>query len=366
MEDAYENVESDAAAEGTLAHELGEYLIKFNLGRLEKYYTKARLKELKSHKLYTPAMFAYMESYASFVIEMYHEVLAKDPTAIIKLEARVSFSKYAPEGSGTVDVQIIGRNVLIIIDLKYGKGVPVFAENNSQLRLYALGALEEAPHPVELISMFIYQPRLESITNDVLTADELTKWGRVVVKPAALKAFNGIGQHNAGPWCKFCRAKVLCRANYERQTLILKYMEKQKEELTPNEVSAIVLQSADCIKWLKDVTEFALHKAQRGQQWPGLKVVRSISRRIITDAEKAAQILLTEAMLKPSEIYKPRELINLTDIEALVGKTEFPGLMGEVVVKPEGSPTLVPESDKRDALDKSKEARDVFKEYIIE
>lgn len=366
MEEAYPNESNEHADEGTAAHELGEYLLKTYLHVLpDPYYAKTWLADIKKGKYYSKVMLAYMEGYAAFVLNLYNQIKVTDPTVVIKIEQRVNIGAYAPESFGTVDVQIIGKYVLIIIDLKYGKGVPVDAEGNTQTRLYALGALLAAPHPVKTVSIYIYQPRLESITNEVIEAADLIEWATKIVKPAAIKAFNGLGSFNPGKHCRFCRARITCKAFYLYVFSITKYMSKSKEELTAEEITHILNVGEQVKKYVDDVTEYALNKAlKEPNMWPEHKVIRGRAYRSITDPQKAASILLTDAMLKPADIYKPKELINLTDLEALLGKKEFTELLGPVVTKPLGAPKIVPISAKGDPIDRTKEANDDFKSYL--
>jgi hypothetical protein len=295
-------------------------------------------------------MWEAVKLYETICIEKINEARKDAPDAEIHVEERLDFSFWVPEGFGTGDMVIVSDTFIEVIDLKYGKGVPVSAENNSQMRLYALGLYHAYGmlYGADKVRMTIVQPRLGSVSTDEISVKELLAWGDKI-NPIAEKAFKGEGQRCAGDHCKFCKAAPTCRAlaDYE--------LEKVQEATRPEELTDIdlgeVIRRADSIKkWLTAVEEYALQEAVKGTAWPGLKVVEGRSVRKIVDAEKA-QALLQDAGFGEDDILKPRELKTLTALEKLVGKKKFGELMGDVIDKPPGRPTLVDESDKRPPMD---------------
>lgn len=363
-EDVEDTEENEAADEGTLAHEIGETLILAYSKQISRVECVSRLTDLARNKHYTRAMLGYMEEYAIYVIEQYHTVKAEDSTAELIIEQKVSFDQYAPEGFGRVDNQILATRSLTIIDLKYGKGVAVSAINNTQLMLYALGALLASPHPVDTVRMVIYQPRLDSITEFSMKSKDLITWAEQTLRPAAVKAWHGVGKAYPGAHCRFCKAKPFCRANFEYQQKTINFMSKPIDTLTPAELADIIDKQDEVKRWLSAVIAHALKMLQDGKTIPRYKIARSVGRRTITNAVKAAQILRVEGGLKTSEIYKPRELNTLGDLEAILGKKTFAELMKEVITKPEGKPELTLIDDKRPAYDRNAEAINAFKNMI--
>jgi hypothetical protein len=246
---------------------------------------------------------------------------------------------------------IVSDSLIEVVDLKYGKGVPVSAKDNSQMRLYALGLFEAYGmlYGADKVRMTIVQPRLGSVSTDEMTVAELLAWGEKI-KPIAETAFKGEGQRCAGDHCRFCKAAPTCRALADFE------LEVVQEAMKPSELTDIdmveVIRRADSIKkWLTAVEEYALQEAvKNGTSWPGLKVVEGRSVRKIADSQQA-QIILMRAGFSQDEIMKPRELKTLTALEKLVGKKKFTELMGSVIEKPPGRPTLVDESDKRPPMD---------------
>jgi hypothetical protein len=351
------------AAEGTLAHSLGELLIKEKLGLiLQKDYRKA-LKQIEEHELFNEAMYLHAQDYATFVIEEFNQSRAHTKDAQIILEERVNFSHLVPEGYGTTDVQIIADKRLKVIDLKYGKGVPVFAEKNKQLMLYALASLHEVSmiYDIEEVEMIIAQPRLDSISRYEIEADTLVHWGDTFVKPQAAKAFAGEGDLVAGDHCRFCKIRAKCKANYDLQMEITKHDFKDPFLLTPEETADVLLRATSFENWIKSVKEYALVSAVNdGAKWPGLKLVESRANRQYTNPDEIAK-LLSEKGKKEDELYK-KELIGLTAMQKLLGSSDFNTFVGPYLFKPTGKPALVAESDKRPELKSFETIKDDFKD----
>ena len=251
-----------------------------------------------------------------------------------------------PKGFGTGDCVLVSDEYIEVIDLKYGKGVPVSAVGNTQMRLYALGALAEygAFYDARKVRMTIVQPRLDSVTTDEMTRDELLAWGKEI-KPIAIKAYKGEGAKCAGDWCRFCKVKNACRALKDRMMEHVN-TEMQAVDLAPEEISDVLVKSKDIKRWLDDLEAYALGEALAGKTIPHMKLVEGRSVRHITD-EAAAAARLQKAGYSDASIWKPWQLNTLTTLEKLAGKKKLAGILGDLIEKPPGKPTLVAETDKR-------------------
>lgn len=361
LEEQFPDRAGAAASEGTLAHSLGELLIRFKTKEVTRAEYARSLAKIQSDGQYDHAMFEHAEAYAVFVLEALSESRAHTKDALLFLEQKLDLTDYIPEGFGTGDVIIIADKVLKIIDLKYGKGVPVSAVNNSQMKLYALGALKQFSmlYDIETVEMTIYQPRLDSVTTDIVNADELLKWADEYLVPRASMAFAGTGEAVAGDHCRFCKARAVCRVNADFNLELAKHDFKAPELLNDEEISEIMTRSDRFTKWLTDVEEHALNEAvNNGKKWPGYKLVEGRSNRAFTDETKVVETLLKEGF-KDEQLYT-KKLVGITAIEKEVGKAEFNKLLGPYVVKPPGKPTLVPESDKRPVFNSSDAAAKDF------
>ena len=352
-----ETESSEAAKEGAVAHRLAEHhLTKILDGK--KVTTPGAMKK---DPLYKPAMEEHVATYCDVITGTLTEMREAGDDPIIYLEQELDLSKWIPEGFGTADCILIGNGVLHVFDFKYGRGVPVVAEENPQLKLYGLGALEEFSvlYDISEVVLHIIQPRLDSITDWRVSRDVLEKWGEFVVKPTAQKAYKGEGEYNPGEdQCRWCRCKNVCRAynNYMLDQAKARFNdlgeERQPNELSPEEI-AEMLKSVEAIKsWANKVAEYAQDQAvNHGVVWPGYKLVEGISRRKITDEEKVIDILRDKGKFTTEQICK---LKGITDLEDLAGKKGLAELIGDYIVKPPGKPTLVPESDKREQLNSIK------------
>lgn len=352
------------AAEGTNAHALGEAKIRLAV----KEYTKAKYHKAIKDLEIDDEMEEYTDAYRDFVIERFNSAKRKDPSAILLLEQRLDFSEYVPEGFGTGDCLIIAAGTLDVIDLKYGKGVPVKAEGNPQMRLYALGALAayDFLYDITQVNMCIFQPRIDNIDDVEMSVEELKAWGEEI-RPAAQKAFSGMEEYCAGSHCdsNFCKARPICRAYAERKLEMAKYEFKKPAQLDPEEISEILEQADALAKWATLIKEYALDEAvNNGVTFPGYKVVEGRSNRAfaIDDTLIAAQLI---AKGYNEDSFYPRKLIGLGALEKYLGKKDFQKILGEYVIKPVGKPTLVPESDKRPALNSTEAAKTDF-EHLVE
>lgn len=356
IESQFEDSTSSFAEEGTLAHEISENQLKYKLGFIntktwiERYDYLVGRGELAKH--YSPEMDDYVKYYVDTVIERYHEALAKTPDAKISIEERLDFSRWVPEGFGTGDVLIVADDMVEVIDLKYGKGVQVDALNNTQMRLYGLGALEQYSHLYDInqISMTIIQPRLDHISTEALEAEALIGWADEYVRPRALLAYDGEGDQVAGDHCRFCKAKAICSARADANLEMAKYEFKRGELLTIEEIAEILKKSDELKKWAEDISTYALDQAvSHGVKFPDWKLVEGKSNRKYTDEMQVRQALLLEDYAE-DDIHKPRELKGITDMTKLLGKKAFETLLSDFIIKPPGRPTLAPEDDKRPEL----------------
>lgn len=344
------------ADEGTAAHEYAEIkltrrLTKCNSADRERLDKQAEA--LKTNRYYNAEMEACIQQYADLVEERFLEARSRSDSedATVLLEAKLDLTEWVPDGFGTSDVTIISDGVLEIIDLKYGKGVPVSAINNSQLRLYALGALSEFGwmYDIHTVRMTIIQPRLDSVSTDEISVEELNEWAESVVKPAASLAYAGEGEYKAGDHCRWCLAKGNCRARADENLKAIAYEFQEPALLSNEEIGPILHIAGQLQSWVKDVQEYALEQALRGEKITQWKLVEGKSKRFITDTKKAAA-LLTEAGYSEDKLYKPRELRAMTALEKAVGKKNFAEILGDLITKQAGKPTLVAETDSRPGL----------------
>ena len=342
LEAMFPDEQSPYAAEGTIAHDLAESILRH------------KLEGKKAPKLdnYSTEMIEAVNRYVDICEEKVNESRARSSDAEAMIEARLDFSRWVPDGFGTGDMVIVADGILEVIDLKYGKGVPVSAIENTQMRLYALGAydINEFLYDIKSVRMTIVQPRLDSISTDEMALEELLDWGEEI-KPIAQRAFNGEGNCTPCDYCNFCKARHTCRALADTcLTAFYKDGGKLNQLLTDSEVSDILAMKDLITKWVKGVYDFAYEKALSGEkQWPGYKLVEGTSRRTITDPEAAAQTLLDNGY-KEEDIFKPRELEGITNLQKVLGKKGVTEYLEAYIDKPEGKPTLVPDSDKRPAI----------------
>mgnify|MGYP000989370996 FL=1 len=356
LEEQFENPTSVYAEEGTLAHSLGEALISND--------SKA-IKEIKGNPLYNSDMQQHCEDYSDFVLELLNEAKAITPDASLLLEQRLDFSKWVEEGFGTGDAVIVADGVMRIIDLKYGQGVEVSAHENTQMMLYALGAYNsfEMLYDIKSIIMTIYQPRIKNYSSYEISVVDLLTWAVNVLVPAAKLAYEGKGAYKAGEHCRFCRAKHLCKALAE-YNLEPTEPEMKPSELLNDEEIINILNRADSIKkWLSSVEEYAFAEALNGKKWEGYKLVEGRSNRTYSDPDKVADTLIN-AGIDQALIYE-KKIKTITALEKDLGKKPFNEIVGELIIKPAGKPTLVPEGDKRPEWNSADGAAEDFKNVNI-
>lgn len=339
LEREFADRETTAAAEGTAAHALAEHKLKRRL-------------KLRSERPVSPFDTEEMEictdDYADFVMEQVTKERRRDPDTQVFIEQRLDFSCYVPEGFGTGDCLIVSKGRLHIIDLKYGMGLLVDSEENPQMKLYALAALTqyEEQYQIKKVKLTIFQPRRENVSTWETSVAKLKKWATKDLVPKAQRAFKGEGEYCPGEWCIFCKAAVKCRARAEDKLRLAQSEFKMPPLLTDAEIEDVLAKLPDIKKWADEIQEYALAKALAGKEWAGFKLVEGRSVRKFTD-ERAVVKAANAAGYH--DIYK-QTLISLTEMEKLMGKVEFSKVLGALVTKPQGKPTLVPDTDKRQAI----------------
>lgn len=355
-EELFPESTSEYAEEGRLAHAICELktLKKFTTAITPKTFT-TRHNKLKKDPMYNPEMEKTSDLYIQHLTE---RAMQYNSMPYVAAEVQVEFSEYVPEGFGTCDNIMIGGDTICITDYKHGKGVPVSAENNPQMKLYALGALKKYRpiygDTIKKVIMTIDQPRLsETPSVSEITSDELYAWGESI-KPVAQKAFSGFGEFVPGEHCRFCRGKAQCKARADVNSALEEFKDcvpQAKAEpgqniLTDAQIGDLLIRGAELVSWYKDLEEYALSTLLNGGEIPGWKCVAGRSLRTFTDQDAALKAVIA-AGYDESLVYE-RKAKTLTELEKLMGKTEFAEKIGQFVIKPVGKPTLAPMSDKRE------------------
>lgn len=328
----------DFSQEGTMAHSLGEIKLRHYYGQIgiEEYEREYEI--IKNTPYYNDDFEANVDNYVLYV----RSQIGEGDTPLF--EQRVDFSDWVPDGFGTADVVILSKHSIRVIDLKFGKGVPVSALDNTQLRLYALGAYskfkEDFPD-IKEVSYTIHQPRLDSISTDGTSVTKLVDWANYFVKPKAKKAWSGSGEFLPGEWCQFCRAKAQCRARSDFNTELAKLEFKDPPLLDDDEVSLVLTKAQNLRTWVNDVEEFALTRAvEKDVIPPGFKLTTSVTHRKISDSALAATVLVEKGM-DPAVIWEQPKLKSIAALEKLGPKGQVTAWLGDLVLRPEGQPRLV-------------------------
>lgn len=349
LEEPYEGTSSAAAEEGTVAHELAEHAIeKYLAGEYLPLLDELPVPdEIRNNKYYSSEMEHYVTDYVCYVCDIYE----LEEGAKMSIERKFDLTAYVPECFGSCDCDIVGETVLNIIDLKYGKGVQVDANGNSQLMMYAIGVLNslEPSHraKIEKVRMHIAQVRLGNYPVFEMSARDLTHWAIHVLRPTAKKAWAGQGETKVGSHCKFCKFKAQCRA--QRDALVGEFETRgDTKALTLDEIGDILSKSDMFTDWLASVKTFAMQAATRGEKVKGWKLVEGRSARVIKDEAEALK-RLTEAGFDREALVDTR-IKGIGDLERTVGKKPLTVLLDGVIVKPQGAPTLAPESDRREPI----------------
>ena len=341
LEQEFEDRETEAAAEGTAAHALCEHKLRraLKLQSRRKPISKYDCDEMDLHT----------DNYVQFVLETLAEARQHCADPLINIEQRLDFSCYVPDGFGTGDCIIISDKTIHVIDFKYGQGVLVEAEQNPQMMLYALGALRlfDSLYDIDEVAMTIYQPRRENISTWTIAVDALKAWAENELVPKARLAYEGKGEYLPGPWCTFCKAAVKCRARAEEKLRLAQYEFARPPLLTDAEIEDILDKLSDLTSWANEIMAYAQDAAlNQGKQWRGWKVVEGRSNRKYSNEEAVIEAANAAGY---HDIFR-KSLIPLTEMEKLMGKQEFHDILGGLIVKPAGKPTLVPVSDKRPAI----------------
>lgn len=350
LEQEFSDTDSTASLEGTAAHSLAEHKLK----------KKLKMQSTRPNTIYdNDEMEMYTDDYSDYVVEQYTKAKRYDENAKVLIEQRLDFSCYVPEGFGTGDAVIISKGKLHIIDLKYGLGVLVNAEKNPQMMLYALGALRkyEKEYEIKKVKLTIFQPRRENVTTWETTTAALKKWANKILRPKAEMAYRGTGKYEPGAHCQFCKAAIKCRARAEEKLKLAKEEFKKPPLITDNEIESVLAKIPDIKKWCDDIMDYALEKALNGKKWEGFKIVAGRGTRKYLN-EEAVVAALNKAGYY--DIYK-KSLLPITEMEKLMSKKTFSEVLGKLVGKTEGKPTLVSLDDKRPELN-TIQAKNEFKE----
>lgn len=368
LEENFPDTGSVYAAEGTLAHSVAELKVrKYAVEPMSTRTFNTRLNKLKKHELWQPEMDGYTDEYLDYIKA---EMLSYTTKPFVTVERRVDFSDVVPGGFGTADCLILAGNVLHVIDFKYGKGVPVEAEGNPQMRLYAYGAVRAYAllYSFDTVKMTIFQPRLKNISEAEISVDDLRRWAQEEVKPVALLADKGEGEYNPGPHCKFCRAKAECKARAEACMALVPAAEDWQEKskgtvkaaglYTPEKLAEYLKKGALLKDWYSDICDHALTLCLNGVDVPGYKAVNGRNSREFSDLDAAFGVLTANGV-DEAVLYERRPL-TLAQAEKVVGTKTFKELVGGYILTKPGKPTLVPASDKRQAITNEVKAADVF------
>lgn len=335
------------AAEGSEAHALCEYKLRRLLG----IDADNPLDGPGGLQYYDSTMEDAANGYAAYVMELLEDIRQTCADPIVMVEQRLNFSRWVKDGFGTGDAVIVADRILQVVDFKYGTGVPVSAEGNSQMRLYALGALDMFGelYDIDTVRMTIYQPRLSNISTDTISRAELLDWAENTLRPVAELAYKGEGEIKAGSWCRFCKLRTTCRRRAEANLALAQHDFKLPPTLSEEEISIILNQLDDLTSWAADIQEYALKAALSGAHFDGWKLVEGRANRRYTDEAAVAQAVIDTGH-NPYE----RRLLGITAMEKLLGRKQFATLLGDLVERPQGKPTLVPVSDKRPELTTAK------------
>lgn len=336
----------DYSQEGTMAHSLAEVKLRHHYGQISHEEFTRECNIIKATPYYNEEFEEYVDNYVLFV----RSQIGEGDTPLF--EQRVDYSDWAPDGFGTADVVVLSKHKVRVIDLKFGKGIPVEAKDNSQLRLYALGAwskFKEDYPDIKEVEYTIVQPRLDSITSDGTSIAKLVDWANYFVKPKAKKAWAGSGEFVAGEHCQFCRAKATCRARSDFVNEVAALEFREPALLSDDEIELAFSRASDLKKYVSDLEAYFTDRAiEKGVPPKGYKLVTTKTHRRITDEPLAATILLDKGF-KAEEIMEPASLKSIAKLEKLGKKGYVSDLLSLLVVKPEGSPKLV--KDENDAAE---------------
>lgn len=340
---------SEYAQEGTDAHSLCEY-------RLKKLLCMDAVDPSEHLDWYNGEMEECAENYASYILELLEKAKETCADPVVLVEQQVDFSRFVENGFGTADCIIISDGAMNIVDYKHGKGVEVSAEGNPQMMLYALGALEifDGIYDIDEVRMTIFQPRIGNISVSGMSKDALREWANGELTEKAALAYEGGGEFACGDWCRFCKAKAVCRKRAEENLKMAQYDFAPADTLDETEIAAILDRADELAAWVTDVKDYALSQALQGVRYPGYKVVEGRSARKYTNEDAVAKVMSGAG-------YDPytHKVLGLTEMQKLLGKQKFNELLAAFIVKPQSKPVLVPDTDKRPIMNT---AKDDFKE----
>lgn len=353
--EAYPQQETEFTREGTLAHEVAECIAS----GVSPDSLRHDLDSLGGADGVDKEMIDCAEGYRDYIQEQ-----TKSDTAHVLLERKVDFSPWVPEGFGTCDCIILQDDTMTVIDYKYGVGVPVSAVDNPQLKLYALGALNDYGFAFDVtkVELHIYQPRINNVSTDKMTVEELLTWAEQTVKPTAKKAAQGKGGYKAGTHCRFCPHAGKCRALSKHCTEFVETHDLRVgvPKLAPFEVAEVLAMEPVIALWLKKVKEQALTTMLEGGEVPGYKVVEGKEgNRKWTDEAQVAKTL--ESIGYDTEDITETKLLSPAKMDKAIGKEKVAELLSEFIDRSPGAPIIALETDKRPAYDRLAEAREAFK-----
>lgn len=338
----------EAAAQGTAAHALAEHKLR-------------RALKLRSRRPTSKFQDDEMEDLTDNYVAYVRSVLEDLTDPLVMVEERLDYSAWVPDGFGTGDCVIVSDGALHVIDLKYGQGVLVDCEWNPQMMLYGLGAyhaLAMLYDDITEITLHIFQPRRDNVSSWTVSVKDLLEWAANTVRPTAKLAAEGAGEFTAGEWCGFCKLKATCRARAEANLELAGLEFRPSAELSETEIAEVLRVAPDLVKWAGDVQKYALEQALGGTSYEGFKLVEGRAVRVYTDPEKVAEATKTAGY---EDVYD-QKLIGITAMEKLMGKKQFGEILGDLVIKPAGKPTLVPATDRRKAIDVATPEDDFKKE----
>lgn len=356
LEENFPDEGSEYAAEGSLAHAIAELKVrKYSTVMTNQKYGRD-MKKLEADPLYQAEMQRHTDYYLDYIKG---QAMQYSTIPHIATETRLDLNSYVPEGFGTADCIIIGDNTLEVVDFKYGKGVPVSAEDNPQMRLYALGALQRYAmlYPVTTVRMTIIQPRIDNSNSSEMSVNNLLSWGESI-KPIAAKAYNGVGEYIPGEHCRFCKAKATCRSRANTYTALQDFGGELPPSLSDEEVGHILRVAGNLKQWVSDVEEYALKTLVAGGEIPGWKIVEGRSNRVINDVDACFKRLIAGGIQE--EMLYERKPITLTAIEKMVGKQYVNDNLSDFIEKPQGKPTLAVAEDSRPAMQLHQTAAEDF------
>lgn len=344
LEEQYPNRTSEYMAEGTLAHAIAEFKVRsYFLEPIAKSTYTRRINKFRKEQYFNAEMLNTTDTYLEFIKGI---AMSTQHKPFIAVEMQVDYSEWVPEGFGTADCILISGDTLHVIDYKHGKGVKVEAEENPQMKLYALGAYNKYKlfYAIQNVEMHIIQPRIDNISSYRLTLKDLLDWAENTVKPQAQKAWAGIGEFVQGEHCRFCKVKN-CEIRAKQNMKVVEEIQKISGTLAPGEIGQILTKTDGIEQWIKELKGYALEQILEGENIPGWKAVEGKSNRKIVDVDKAFEIL--EANGFDQAILYERKPLSLTALERVVGKKQLSDAIGDYIERPKGAPTLAKETDKR-------------------